>query len=248
MSEHPPSFRLDAHAAGDEEAAVGAHLADCGPCRAYVDAMKVGAAAFAADEETSAAAFLAQLRGRKPKAAESVPLVAAAEHTKARARMGTNLRLGKVAWIAAPMLAAAAAVFFVVRPVPSPVEPLPMESTARTRFKGDLQLTIVRDRDGYQQKLSFEVRVKPLDRIRVEIGVSDERAIVVGMFGKDGTWVPLLLPAVLEAGTHISERAAQFDDSPTEGWILAGHPDAVERAKTTRIFDEIMVIPVVREP
>lgn len=247
MSEHPPSFRLDAHAAGDEEAAVGVHLAGCAPCRAYVDAMKVGAAAFAADEETSAAAFLAQLRGREPRAAESVPRVAAAEPTKARAKMGTNLRLAKVAWIAAPMLAAAAA-FFVVRPVPSPVEPLPMESTARTRFKGDLQLTIVRDREGYQQRLSSEVRVKPRDRIRVEIGVSDERLIVVGMFGKDGTWVPLLLPAVLEAGTHISERAAQFDDSPTEGWILAGHPDAVERAKTTRMFDEIVAIPVVREP
>jgi hypothetical protein len=248
MSEHPPSFRLDAHAAGDEEAAVGTHLSECGPCRTYVDAMKLGAAAFAADNETSAAAFLSQLRGREPKAAESVPLVAAAQPTKATGKMGGNLRLVKVAWIAAPMLAAAAAVFFVVRPVPSPAPRLPMESTARTRFKGDLQLTIVRDRDGYQQKLSAEVPVRPRDRIRVEIGVSDERPIVVGMFGKDGTWVPLLLPAVLEAGTHISERAAQFDDSPTEGWILAGHPDAVESAKKTRIFDEIMAIPVVREP
>ena len=105
MSEHPPSFRLDAHAAGDEEAAVGTHLTECEPCRTYVDGMKRGAAAFAADEETSAAAFLMQLRGREPKAVESVPLVAAAEPTKARAKMGTNLRFVKVAWIAAPMLA-----------------------------------------------------------------------------------------------------------------------------------------------
>lgn len=248
MSEHPPSFRLDAHAAGDEEGAVGAHLTECEPCRTYVDGMKREAAAFAADAETSAVEFVAQLRGRGSKAVESVSLVAAAEPRKARAKMGTHLRFVKVAWIATPMLAAAAAVFFVVRPAPSPVEPLFMESTARTRFKGNLQLTIVRDRDGYQQKLSAEVRVKPHDRIRVEIGVSDKRPIVVGMFGKDGTWVPLILPTVLEAGTHISERAAHFDDSPTEGWILAGHPEAVERARTTRIFDEIMAMPVVREP
>lgn len=83
------------------------------------------------------------------------------------------------------------------------------------------------------------------------LNTPESLAATLASRGGVGAWwspVPLILPTVLEAGTHISERAAHFDDSPTEGWILAGHPEAVERARTTRIFDEIMAMPVVREP
>jgi hypothetical protein len=149
--------------------------------------------------------------------------------------------------VAGPLLAAAL-VFHVVRRPSSRDDPSPAPTTeSANRFKGDIQLAVVLDRGGDQRRLTTEVAVRPGDRVRVEIGVDSARPLVVGMLGKDGTWVVLLAPATLEAGTHFSERAAKFDDTPTEGWIVAGHPDDVERARMTKSFDKVRAIPVVVE-
>lgn len=62
---------------------------------------------------------------------------------------------------------------------------------------------------------------------------------MAGLLGKDGSWLVLLTPALLEAGTHFSERSARFDDAPTEGWILAGEPQTVEGARATHDFSQV---------
>jgi anti-sigma factor RsiW len=231
-SEHPPAFRLDAHVAGDLDPAVTAHLAHCKDCAAYVAETTTAAAAFAAAEGKRAAEFVLALGDRS----ESKKM-----DTKEQRRWITN-----APWMVAPLLAAAA-VLFLVRTGTPPLSPA-SEVGPAVRFKGKIQLAVVRDRSGDQSRVATEVHVRPNDRLRVEVSVDDAAPLQVGFLGKDGTWIHLLTPAIVEAGTHLSERAAQFDETPTEGWILAGHPDDVNRAKLTRTFDDVSVIPILREP
>ena len=233
MTDHPPVFRLDAHAAGDEDQRVAAHLASCEECAAYVASATEAASEFRRREGAAADAFVAGLASRR-----APP-------------RGLLVRLPRAAWVVAPLLAAAALLLIVRgRPGdPGVADPILVAPGPSIRFKGKkLQLAVVRDRQGDQSRVATEITVRPDDRLRVEVGVDDARPIEVGFLGKDGTWVLLLAPAVLEAGTHLSERSARFDDTPTEGWIVAGDPDDVARAKTTRAFDDVSVIPVVVEP
>lgn len=231
---HPNAIRLDAVAAGDADAEVEAHLATCVDCKEYVAKLGAEAKGTALDVP----AFMAKLtaheaaveRPREPEASE-------------RPR-GNVFRL---AWIAAP-LAIAAVLFLILRPAGTrTIDPIGSSGDPATRFKGGIQVAIVLDREGDQRRLVNEVKVRPGDRIRAEVAVDSAQPLLAGMLGNDGTWVVLLAPTTLEAGTHFSERAARFDEAPTEGFVLVGHPDAVERARKTRRFDEVRAIPVVRD-
>jgi hypothetical protein len=146
-----------------------------------------------------------------------------------------------------PALAAAAGIalfFFLRKPVETPVAPIASE----TRFKGAVQLAVIRERDGRQERLTSDLRIKAGDRLRVEIGVDGSRPVAAGILGKDGSWLVLLAPAMLEAGTHFSERSAKVDERPTEGWILAGDPEAVERARMSRAWEGVTVLPIAVDP
>ncbi|HVH41385.1 MAG TPA: hypothetical protein VM925_03550, partial [Labilithrix sp.] len=65
MSEHPPSFRLDAHAAGDHDARVTEHLESCERCALYIAEAIETARAFRAKEGADGEAFLASLQKRE---------------------------------------------------------------------------------------------------------------------------------------------------------------------------------------
>ena len=64
----------------------------------------------------------------------------------------------------------------------------------------------------------------------------------------DGSWVTLLAPTLLGPGTHFSDHAASVDDHPTEGVILAGEPEAVEKARATHVFSEVAVLSITPSP
>lgn len=229
-TQHPAGFRLDALAAGDPDDEARVHVDACDACRAYVDGLRAEAEAAPTDRD-AARAFVARLApSPSPAAARSRP------------------RIARVAWVAGPLLAAALLFLVVRRPATPDERGAPSAETPESRFKGGIQLAVVLDRGGDQRRITSEVAVRPGDRLRVEVGIDSARPLVVGMLGKDGTWVVLLAPTTLEAGTHFSERAARFDETPTEGWILAGHPDDVERARMTKSFDRVRAIPVVLEP
>ncbi|MBX3228487.1 MAG: hypothetical protein KIT84_07535 [Labilithrix sp.] len=228
-SSHPAGFRLDGHVAGDVDAEVAAHVETCAECRAYVTAIASAAGAFTPSER-EVETFLARVTSA-PEVAAVLPL---------------RRRFARVAWIATPFVAAAA-LFLILRRGdhdPTMVEPTP---SGETRFKGGVQLSAIRDRDGWQERVSGEIAVRPGDRLRVDVAIDSERPVVVGFLGNDGSWSVLLAPTLLEAGSHLSERVARFDDSPTEGVILAGPPDAVEAARESRDFDGLAVLPVVWE-
>lgn len=238
---HPAAHRLDAVAAGDSDAGVTAHLAACEACAAYVSRLQAGAAQFRSGQD--ARAFVARVRARGASAQ--------------RAR-----RWSRVAWIATPVLAAAAAVGLYVRtaahdpappsatrPVPTVTEtPRPTGPQPERRFKGGLVVAVVRERGGRQERLTGPLTVADGDRIRVEVSTDHDGPLSAGLLSDDGQWVPLLSPAALEAGTHYSELAARFDDTPTNATLLAGEPEAVDRARRTGDFAGVVAWRVTSGP
>jgi hypothetical protein len=134
-------------------------------------------------------------------------------------------------WAAAPLVAAAAVLLFVHRRSP-PEQDL--------RWKGGLQVAVIRDRQGRQERLAGPFSVRAGDRIRIEIGTDRRRALAAGLLTDEGEWVSLLAPAVVPAGVSLSELAARFDASPTRATLLVGPPQAVTRARASRDFRELV--------
>ena len=229
---HPSAHKLDALAAGDTDAPTRAHVAGCEACTAYVVKLAAEAEAFRAS--TDAAAFAAAVVRRVD------------ESPRPR-------RLGTVTWVAfaaAPALAAAAVLAVWIRGGGAPVTPhdpgrdgvTPVASAGGggLHFKGGLSVVAIRERAGIQERLSGPFEVAPSDRVRLEIALDRDAPVVAGLLTDDGTWTPLLVPTELTAGTHFSELAARFDDSPTDAVLLVGAPDDVTRARTTRRFDGVV--------
>jgi hypothetical protein len=226
VSEHPAPVRLDAFAAGDRDEEVAQHIASCTACATYVEQASALNRAFAETEGEKSADFVLGLHDRQTTAPFN------------------RKSFGRASWIAGTFLAAAAVLLVISNREPASNPP----NGAAIRFKGGMQVAIIRDRAGDQARLIGEVRVRPGDRLRAEISVDDSRPLEVGFLGKDGTWILLHAPVLVEAGTYFSERAAEFDSSPTEGWVIAGRPEDVSRARTTRSFGDVSALPVVAEP
>jgi hypothetical protein len=253
MSHHPASHRLEEVALKEGDAEAVAHVASCELCAAYVQRLQEGARAFAADPAMDAAEFVRQVAARK------------------RVFASGASRLYRLVWIGAPAAIAAAILLFVraprsvhdvrdgtsarlTTPPSADVPPAAPErqsygSLPETRFKGGVQLAAVIEHGGQQERVTREVRARRGDRLRIEVSIDQgQRAIVAGVLEKNGTWTPLLSAALLDAGTHFSEQAARFDDKPTDGWVLAGAPEDVERARRTREFLGVAVLPILASP
>jgi hypothetical protein len=225
MSAHPSNYKLEGHAAGDHDPEVAQHLVACEPCRTYVE------------------------RSVKAGEADPVPLPAFLTANGAASRPDRPVR-GRVVRLAlgiAPLAAAAAFALFMHHPA---IDPGAKETPGAyaTQFKGGLQLAVIRDREGDQERFAARVPVRAHDRLRVEVAIDRERPVTVGLLAEDGSWLTLLAPALLGPGAHFSERAASVDEHPTNGVILAGEPAAIERARATRIFDDVTAMTVSAEP
>lgn len=236
MTEHPSALRLEELAAGDGDDEARLHVQGCAECREYVEQRTAGAAQFARTEGASAEKFVAAVKLRSV----------------------TTFPSGwrKIVWLAGPIAAAATLLLYLWMPAtPRPghapavvtfATPIPSAS----RFKGLPQVAVIRERGGTQDRATASVAVRTGDRIRVEVGVDVPQLIEAGILGRDGQWVELLAPRLLSQGTHFSEQSVRFDDSPGDGWVLVGQPDAVKAARDTRDFSGVIVVPVVvdRQP
>jgi hypothetical protein len=116
-----------------------------------------------------------------------------------------------------------------------------------SRFKGGLVVAVVRERGGRQERLAGPFQVRAGDRVRVEVSTDREGPLVAGLLTDEGEWVTLLAPIALEAGTHYSELAARFDESPTRATLLVGDPEEVGRARASRDFARVVAWRVTSE-
>lgn len=236
-TEHPNGVRLEELAAGGHDAEAEAHLTTCAECTKYVERLRAGAEEFA--KKADVPAFMKKLEERAAQETTSP------ETTSPETNVVRPLMWARVAWIAAPL--AAAAIFMLVARPPAPSPTLDDTSGGRSalHFKGATQIAAIVERDGHQERVTGEAHVRPGDRIRVEVGLDQGAPTVAGILEKDGTWTPLLPATMLEAGTHYSDEAAHLDENGADGWILVGRPEAVERARQTHDFGGVAVLPLL---
>jgi hypothetical protein len=116
-----------------------------------------------------------------------------------------------------------------------------------TQFKGGMQVAVVRDRAGSQARFSSTVRVKPGDRLRVEVALDHEQAILGAVLADDGSYLELMPQGVRGPGTHFSERSAKIDAAGARGTIIIGSPEAVARARETRNLEGVTTLRVELE-
>lgn len=230
MTEHPPSHRLEALAAGDPDPDAEAHVAGCEACREYLESLREELQAWRTSPERERG--LERLRAAEPKPSNV-----------------RYLRWASVA--AAPLLVAAAVMLFVGRkppPAGGGYALVPSSTTAEPdlglRFKGPPEVAVIVDHAGVQHRFTGSVVVHAGDKLRVEVSVARSTPIAAGVLTRDHHYVPLLLPAELDAGTHYSEKAAQFDANPTEGWVIVGSPDAVRAAQATGQLSGVTALPL----
>ena len=232
---HPSLERLEAYAAGDADPAVHAHLGSCANCTQYVAALQEEGRAFRG--RSNATDPLRRALGGSARGA----------WTKGRVR---GLAVGS------SLLAAAAVVLFVsLRTHPRPAEDLRVteltsgaSGSGEMRFKGELSVAVIRERAGRQERLVGPFGVRPFDAFRVEVSVDRAGPLTAGLLTDEGEWVVLLAPALLEPGTHYSEREARFDASPTHATLLVGAPGAIESARRTHDFKGLIAWRVSSDP
>ncbi len=253
---HPSSLDLEAFAVGEPLPSdfVG-HVERCAACAELVGRLHalVGtgpSAAEAADAVSRAVARVALEPSDRPEVANDIE----APH---RARVPQKRKLWLFATSVVTPLAAAAAILLFARseslttPAAPPttvsrilMAPLPSAAAVEpeTTFKGGLQVAVVRERGGQQARFSGPVRVRPGDRIRVEVALDREQAILGAVLGDDGSYLELMADTLRGPGTHFSEKSAKFDDAVTHGTILIGTRDAVAHARATRVLDGVTTI------
>jgi len=246
---HPSAIALEALACGEDDAVVAGHVATCAECRAHVDALR------ALLREDSSSADAERLVTRA--AAHDEPRLAPAPLADARRRKAWLLASSVVA-----PLAAAAALLLLLQPPRPPhagegttantasratsavaAATPPGSEAYATTFKGSAHVAVVRDRRGDQARLvSPTIRVSSGDRLRLEVALDREEAILGAVIADDGSYLEIMPAAVRGPGTHFSEKAAGIDAHPTAGTLVVGTPEEVQRARATKRFDRVLTV------
>ena len=223
MSTHPNAIDLEAFASGEPIARVATHVETCDECRGYV--AKIGALEAPMVPKTST------IRELRPKRA-------------------------RIELLAIPLAAAAALLLFLRSPevrhldqahVALQVPEVTAEPEPTVRFKGGMQLAVVRERKGAQDRFTDTFTIRPGDRLRLEVAVDQSRSILGAVLGDDGSYLELMDEGVRDAGTYFSEKSARIDSDPTPGTLIVGDPGLVRAAKVTRHFDGLRTVRVERE-
>lgn len=262
---HPNSLDLEAFACGEQKLSVATHIGACAACHGFVE--RVRGALSAGPSRTSASNAVARAMARTAKDAERTreEMPARAVDARLPARDAARRRwLMKASTVAVPLAAAAAILVLIGRPSSTDILVPGSSSLAdpsvtgggppstgdhaaidpETTFKGGVQVAVIRERAGQQARFTGAVAVKPGDRLRVEVALDREQAILAAVMGDDASWLELMTEGARRPGTHFSERSARVDGSPLRGTILVGSPEAVARARSTRRFDEVTTIRV----
>jgi hypothetical protein len=267
---HPSSLDLEAFAVGEPlPAHLAGHLEECGACGAFLDRLRAVTSDAPSGAQSNDAVARALARMDTQELHDESP---AYDGPKPAPRQEPKRRLWLVGSSVIAPLAAAAAILLLMRSPPPAakadgdaqepttfkiqMETLPPGTVVATgngtaepdtQFKGGMQVAVVRERGGAQARFSSTVRVKPGDRLRVEVALDREQAILGAVLADDGSYLELMPQAVRGPGTHFSERSAKIDAAPTRGMIIIGKPEAVARARETRSFNGVTTLRVELE-
>lgn len=267
---HPNGLSLEAFACGEASTTVAGHVDECGACAAFVEELRgllaAGPSATVADAAVARAMASMSRDGDGDRAGD-----ARVEPGPRPTASGTvaKRRIWMIATSVITPLAAAAAILFLVRSTPNPgtnvptgssppvsagtalaapdtilMGSMPPRTEPDTQFKGGAQIAVIRERGKEQARFSGAVRVRPGDRLRLEVALDREQAILGGVLADDGSYLELMPQGVRGPGTHFSERSAKIDTLPTRGTILIGSPDAVARARDTKVLDGVSTLRV----
>ncbi len=129
--------------------------------------------------------------------------------------------------IAVPLAAAAVLVLLLRSPkkegeTMQAIAPPASTEEPATSFKGTRQVAVIRERDGEQKRFTGKVPVREGDRLRVEVAIDREQAILAAVVSDDGSTLELMPAAVRAPGTHYSEKSARVSGSPMGGKIVVG--------------------------
>jgi hypothetical protein len=216
---HPNAVVLEAFALGETPSGVADHVAACAACSGYVARTR--------DLVEGAERKVAPMPASPPsRLRAAVPVAftfAVAAALLLAFRRAPDARAPDARGLALPAATSAA-----------PPEAVALATeTSGTRFKGGMSVAVVRERGGEQARFTGAVRVRSGDRLRVEVALDRSEAILGAVVGEDGSWLELLTEGARDAGTHLSERSARVDASPTRGTIVVGRPEDVRRARAT---------------
>jgi hypothetical protein len=243
---HPNAIDLQAFACGDDAPHVATHLHECDACTAYV--ARAGGLAKEAP------------RGKLPTLDATVSDSDGSERKPATVT-AIGSRRTKIALAIAPFAAAAAILLWMGTREPVATSPAANGTSPRatapptalavndtpdpdTTFKGGIQVAVVRERKGVQDRFTNAVRVRPGDRLRIEVALDRSQTILGAVMGEDGSYVELMPAGVRDAGTHFSEKATRVDEHPLRGTILVGTPEAVRLARTTHDLAGLRTLPI----
>lgn len=215
---HPNAIDLEAFACGEPIAKVGAHVASCDACRAYVAKIGGLTAPTMPTPKIQARRFRIEL--------VAIPLAMAA---------------AIILFMRSP---APVAMHEAHAKFPSVPETVAVVDPPPVRFKGGFQLAVVRDRAGKQERFTDSFEIRSGDRLRLEVAVDQSRSILGAVLGDDGSYLELLSEDVRDAGTYFSEKSARIDSEPTAGTLIVGDPALVRAAKTTRNFEGLRTVRV----
>jgi hypothetical protein len=226
---HPALYQLETYAAGDRVPATVQHLADCDACKAQVEQLA------AMYETLPAEDFLAKIDARAKTADDAAVDNVVVGPWRARA-----------AWVAGVGALAAGTYLFVGHTAPARQPTVVTEEGVR--FKGErLQLALVRERSGAQERLTKTVRVKAGDRVRAELVLERPGAVTVVLLRDDGKTWPMLAPTELKPGVNYSPEAIRFDAERFVGYVVAGDPESVELALSKQDFAKVQRVRVESE-
>ncbi|WP_394850425.1 hypothetical protein LZC95_23570 [Pendulispora brunnea] len=125
----------------------------------------------------------------------------------------------RLAFIAAPLALAAGLVLLLRGPA------------QEDRLKGGVAFSIIRDREGGQERISGRCRVRAGDRLLLEFATPERRTLEAGILTTKGEWLPMQPPADVDPGTHLSPSSVRVDREGLEGRALVGTPGDIAHAR-----------------
>jgi hypothetical protein len=254
---HPNSLELEAFACGERRAATREHLAGCAECAAFVTRLEEQVARGPSPD--AAAALIARIQASgvhdtPPKRGNVVWLHAFRRVAPAFALAAAGLAL----WFGSHPFGVATPAFEDAPSEPfrstgGRIQMAPFPNPSRlpggeTTFKGGVQLAVVRERDGRQSRLTSRVTVRSGDRLRVEVALDRDVAILAAVLADDGSYLELMAPTQRARGTHFSEKSARIDDRPSGGVLVVGTPAEVARARSQKDFSGLVSLRIEWEP